>query len=346
MSPTTNPFFSTTTGYEGEVNLLDDLVIEQIGMYGIDILYLPKRMINYDSFLNESTKDIFEMALPMPTYVKNYSGYNSGMEILTKFGVKNSEEMTLVMSKSQYTAFYAPFMKAYYQNMTENDTIDLNLNEFEGKTEFRPKEGDLIYFPLDDGIFEIKYVLFDEPFFQLGKGYTFELQCEKYEYSGEVFDTDIPELDKQQTLTNYYRIEFDVMSGSGTFLLDENVIIYKIGNDPRFLLDEFELGALNSLLYDVPFVTGKVMKWNKPKKKLVIGNVTDEDPTQIDENTGNLNSNKLDKVLILGQVSKSVYVSTKATEEITPFDDAEQIQTEFDRIKVVDEKDLYEFGFY
>jgi hypothetical protein len=342
--PTTNPFFSTTTGYEGEVNLLDDLVIEQIGMFGIDVVYLPKRMINYDRFLNESTKDIFEMALPMPVYIKNYSGYNSGMEILTKFGVKNSEEMTLVMSKSQYTAHYAPFMKAYYQNMTENDTIDLNLNEMEGKTEFRPKEGDLIYFPLDDGIFEIKYVLFDEPFFQLGKGYTFELQCEKFEYSGEVFDTDIPELDKQQTLTSYYRLEFDVLDGRGTFLHDEGVSIYRINDD--FELKEFELGALNSLFYNVTVVNGKVMKWNKPKKKLVIGNITNEDPTQVNKTTGNVDADKLERVLILGQVSGAVYVSSNAEVEDTAFDDELQIQKEFDRIKVVDEKDLYEFGFY
>ena len=75
----TNPFFSTTTGYSGEVNLLDDLVREQIKMYGVDIMYMPRTLVNLDTLLHESSKSAFELAMPMPMYIKSFDGYDNGM---------------------------------------------------------------------------------------------------------------------------------------------------------------------------------------------------------------------------------------------------------------------------
>ena len=91
--PYTNPFFSSTTGYTGEVALFDDLVREQIKMYGIDLLYMPRKMLNLDRLLHEATKNVFELAMPMPVYIKTYDGYDNGLEMLSKFGVRSSDEL-------------------------------------------------------------------------------------------------------------------------------------------------------------------------------------------------------------------------------------------------------------
>ena len=100
--PYTNSFFSNTTGYTAEVSLIDDLVREQIKMFGVDVLYMPRRMLNHDKLLHESTKNAFELALPMPAYIKTFDGYDSGLEALTKFGVRSSDELTLQISKSEF----------------------------------------------------------------------------------------------------------------------------------------------------------------------------------------------------------------------------------------------------
>ena len=182
--PTTNPFFSSTTGYSGEQQLLDDLTREQIKMFGIDVAYLPRVMVNYDKLLHESTVSAFETCLNIPMYVKTFDGYDNSMEMLTKFGIRSSDQVTLQMSRSEFETYYSPFLKEYYE-------ANGGLDPLEGTIAGRPKEGDLIHFPMDDSIFEIKYVAVDTPFFQLGQGYIYEIQCERFEYSGEDFNTGI-----------------------------------------------------------------------------------------------------------------------------------------------------------
>ena len=81
--PTTNSFFSSTTGYTGEQSLVDSLVIEQIGMFGVDLLYMPRENINLDRLLHESTKDVFSIALSIPMYIKSFDGYDNSIEILS-----------------------------------------------------------------------------------------------------------------------------------------------------------------------------------------------------------------------------------------------------------------------
>ena len=232
--PHTNPFFSNTTGYSGETLLLDDLCREQIKMFGVDILYMPRRMLNLDKLLHESSKSAFEFAMPIPMYIKSFSGFQNGMELLTKFGIRDSSELTLTMSRSEWNAYYAPFVKSYYNAIDEKPPTDV-LDHLEGKTAQRPKEGDLIYFPFDDGLFEIKYVNFEEPFFQLGKGYTFDLQVERFEYSGEHFKTDYIKPDDVQVLTDYYQLEFKMFmdaDNQGTFKFNEKVFIYDLTEYP------------------------------------------------------------------------------------------------------------------
>jgi hypothetical protein len=349
--PYTNTFFSNTTGYETEVNLLDDLVIEQINISGVDLIYLPRKLVNYDDFLNDATKSAFEIGLPMPMYIKNFSGYNQGMEVLTKFGVSNTEELTLIMSKSLFTTHYAPFLNAYYQAHSNLDPTE-SLDSKRGETAFRPKEGDLIFFPFDRSFFEIKYVTPDDPFFQFGRGYVYELQTEKFVFSGQTFDTSIEEIDGMRINASYYKLEFNTLStGTGTFLINEEVKIYKYNqiqhpiNPPESEIKPFDLGNTESLLENVPFITGTVISWDKPKNDLIIGNLSDEDPTFLNPVNQDTSANKLDVTIIVGQQSQAVYYTESANEQDTPFDDKDQIQPEFDRMKIMDEDDEFAFGF-
>lgn len=239
--PATNPYFNSVyPGQASEQGLFDDLCREQIKIYGVDILYMPRRHLNLDLLLHESSKVAFEFAMPIPMYVKTIDGFDNGMEMLTKFGVRSSDEVTLVMSRSEFTTYYAPYLKSYY-NAINGDPPGTPLDNLIGETDARPKEGDVIFFPFDNTIFEIKYVSFDMPFFQLGRGYTFELQCEKFEYSGATFSTGYEKVDNTQVIEDYYRLEFqlDDVNSTGTFDKYEPVIIYDItGTNPSNLYTE------------------------------------------------------------------------------------------------------------
>ena len=345
--PYTSPYFSTTTGYSGEQSLVDDLVREQIKIYGMDVVYMPRKNVNLDKLLHESSKSAFEFGMPIPMYLKTFSGYQNGMELLSKFGVRSSDEITMVMSRSEFITYYAPLIKSYANASSVRELTD-ELNRLEGETAARPKEGDLIYFPFDDGIFEIKYVMFDQPFFQLGQGYVFEIQCEKFEYSGETFSTGIEDIDDSMKEPDYYRTEFTLSEGNNiSFKNYETVKIYDVSR-PVAGGDELDFRLYNDpgFLHDVPFVTGKVMEWNKPEKKLLLADVSDLDPDQMDRTTGDVTINKFDSVMIIGDSSGASWYSNKADEHDMAFNDSKTLQQEFHDIKILDLGDENPFGFF
>ncbi len=347
MSPHTNSFFSSTTGFSGEQELINDLVIEQIAIYGMDILYMPRKNINLDKILHESSKSAFDAALPIPMYVKSFDGYDQGMELLTKFGVRSSDSITMQMSRSQFTASYSPFIEELYK--AQNGGAELN--SLEGQTDARPKEGDLIYFPFDDSIFEIKYVEFEQPFFMLGKGYIFEIQCERFEYSGETFDTGYDDIDDTREEVDYFKIEFTLETGgTGTFTTREAVTIYDVSDvetpttDVPDPIDQFRLYNDAGYLEGVNTVTGTVLNWDLPNLKLKVGDITNMDPEQEDVNY-DVTVNKFANVLIVGQDSGASWLTTAAEDADVAFTDNKELQSEFDQIKVVDPFDNNPFGF-
>ena len=297
MAPHTSPYFNSVwPGQSTEQSLIDDLVREQIKIYGVDILYMPRRHLNLDKLLHESTKNAFEFAMPIPMYLKTVDGFDNGMEVLTKFGVRSSDEVTLVMSRSEFTAYYKPFLESYYNTIAGRPETE-NLNSLEGETADRPKEGDLIFFPFDNTVFEVKYVSFDQPFFQLGRGYVFEIQCEKFEYSGERFETSYELVDRPQTETEYYRLEFDLLDSTIEIPIEKNDIINApqessiILNDLTFekyervrlynLSDAFTYLTTEGLQFivnevDLNLMTGSTPTLEELVKSIVDGNQLDE----------------------------------------------------------------------
>jgi len=181
-----NPFF--LQGSEREQKLLQDLVNEQIGIYGVEVYYLPRRVIGRKTIIEEIVASEFDEAFPLEAYIKNYEGYSGAGDIMTKFGVSLRDELTLVISKEKYEEFIAPFVNIGTLGSVEYP--DDRYGYFE-----RPKEGDLIFFPFGKRLFEIKFVEHEMPFYQLGNTYVYELRCELFEYEDEVIDTSIDDID-------------------------------------------------------------------------------------------------------------------------------------------------------
>lgn len=191
-----NPFF--LQGSKGEQNLVQDLINEQIKMYGIDVHYIPRRFVTKKTVIEEVIQSEFNNAFPIEAYVSSYDGYGGQGTLLSKFGIQDVDELILVISKERFETYIAPLIK--------------NLSNIELPT--RPKEGDLIYFPLGDRIFEIKYVEHESPFYQLQKNYVYELKCELFRYEDEDFDTDIDQIDDNIVDQGYTKTFTMVGSGS------------------------------------------------------------------------------------------------------------------------------------
>jgi len=176
-----NPFF--LQGSSGEQRLVQDLINEQLKIYGIDVIYIPRKFVKKQTILKEISSSKFNDNFAIEAYVNNYDGYTGQGDILTKFGMSLKDELSLVISKERFEDFISPFLDAL-----DNDEIVLAS---------RPREGDLVYFPLGQRLFEVKFVEHEVNFYQLGKLYVYELKCELFEYEDEVIDTTIDEIDTQ-----------------------------------------------------------------------------------------------------------------------------------------------------
>ena len=172
-----NPFFQQ--GSSSEQNLIQDLINEQLRMYGVEVYYMPREYVNENTIIKEVIESQFGNASPIEAYLENYEGYADNTTLLTKFGIQSTQEINLVISQDRFEFYLEPLIK----------------NTSNTKLSTRPKEGDLIYFPLGDRLFEIKFVEHEKPFYQLQKNYTYTLKCELFRYSDEVIDTGIDEID-------------------------------------------------------------------------------------------------------------------------------------------------------
>ena len=185
---TLNPFF--LQGSSNEQFLVQDLINEQLKIYGVEVYYLPRKIFKTDNIIREIQSSKFDDSFIIEGYINNYDGYAPDSDIMTKFGLRLKNEISLTISKERYEEFIAPFLEAISSGIEDELILDYKL-----ELTARPKEGDLIYFPLGERLFEIKRVESEKPFYQLGKNYTYELSCELYEYENEFIDTDVEEVD-------------------------------------------------------------------------------------------------------------------------------------------------------
>jgi len=172
-----NPFFQQ--GSLTEQGLIQDLINEQLRMYGVEVHYLPRKYLTEKTIIKEVIQSSFVDAYPIEAYVENFDGYADNTTILSKFGIQQTQELTLTISRERFKNYISPLIK----------------NKSNIKLSTRPREGDLIYFPLGDRLFEIKFVEHEKPFYQLQKNYVYTLKCELFRYEDEVIDTHVTEID-------------------------------------------------------------------------------------------------------------------------------------------------------
>ena len=165
-----NPFF--LQGSQSEQRLVQDLINEQLRIYGVEVKYLPRRIIKKDNIFTEVQSSRFGDNFSIEAYVNTFDGYGGAGDIMTKFGMSLKDELIVTISKERFEDFISPFL------------VDLPAGEVEVTS--RPNEGDLIFFPLGSRLFEIKFVEHEKPFYQLGKNYVYELRCELFELEDEV----------------------------------------------------------------------------------------------------------------------------------------------------------------
>lgn len=174
----TNPYFNNNK-YSPTQHLMEDLMIESIKSKGLDVYYIPRRFRKLDQVFGEDVLSHFDVSFPIEMYLETFNGFEGEREIVSKFGIEVRDNMSLVVAK-----------KRFQQEAAKVPTMADRPIELEA-----PMMGDLIYFPLSKGLFEIKYVDNKQVFFQGGKLYTYRLDCELFKYSMEEIDTGVSDID-------------------------------------------------------------------------------------------------------------------------------------------------------
>ena len=195
----TNQYFKQKV--RSEQQLFEDLVIESLQMFGQDVYYLPREIVNKDKIFLDDVPSRFSDAYKVEMYIENTEGFEGEGDLFTKFGVELRDQATFIVSRKRWVQLVGKRLEV---------------------ANFRPREGDLIYLPMSESMFEIRRVETETPFYQLKDLPTFRLQCELFEYSGEDFDTGIDTIQDVETEGSFkYNLSLD--SGGGRFIQGETV---------------------------------------------------------------------------------------------------------------------------
>ena len=163
----TNLYFSQKV--KSEQNLYEDIVIESLKMYGQDVYYLPRDLVNEDTILGDDPVSSFNSAYKVEMYIENTEGFDGEGDLFTRFGVEIRDEATFIVSRRRWEQTVKKF--------------DIEL------TAVRPREGDVIFLPLSKSFFQISHVEHEQPFYQLSNLPVYKLRCQLFEYTGEDMDT-------------------------------------------------------------------------------------------------------------------------------------------------------------
>jgi len=232
----TNVFFNQAV--ESEQNLVEDLVVESLRMYGHNCYYLPRTIVNEDTILGDAANSSFDDAYEVEMYLDGVEGFEGEGDLYSKFGVEVRDSATFTISRRTWERFVS---------------LDVNL-----ATGLRPNEGDLIYFPLSKSLFEIKFVEHENPFYQLGKLFVFKMTCDLFEYSGEDFDTSIEALDTSVELAQAAAIELTLV-------------------DTPTIRDFIQGEAISQLVYPGIVISGVVSSWSEDTNKLTVSSIKTTD---------------------------------------------------------------------
>lgn len=217
-------------GSSGEQNLLNDLVTESIDIYGQTVYYIPRTLVKEDTLFNEDTMSSFNGSHAIRAYCNTVDGWEGQGDLLSKFGIRIEDKTTFVISRRRFT-----------EAVDDDATLIV---------EGRPNEGDLIWAPFSSDLYQITFVEHEKPFYQLGKGYVWEMKCELFQYSHEDLNTGLTDVDEIED-EDGYTIDLTFSPGG-------------IGN---FIVGEVVTGGSSD-------ATGEVVSWNQTYRKLRINKLT------------------------------------------------------------------------
>lgn len=179
-----------------EQQTLEDLIVESIQIYGLDMVYLPRIQVTYDDLYGASEISVFRDALQIEMYVSSFEGFEGEGTFAAKFGIEIRDQVTFTIARRAFERHIGPAMNF-----------------------IRPREGDLIYYPLNNKVFKITYVQDKAVHYPLGFLPTFQVHCDLYEYSNEHFDTGIPEIDAIQVRFSTNIFDHAILTDEGAPLI-------------------------------------------------------------------------------------------------------------------------------
>ena len=180
-----NSYFASgvTQGTSSEQDIIEDLINECLSIYSVEVQYIPRTLISKDEILGEDRLSKFQNAFPIAAYFENIDTFDGGGYMIQKFGLSIEQSATITISKRNWKEIVGKSGTSILSN--------------------RPSEGDLIYFPLSKGLFEIKFVDHLSVFYQLGKLYVYKLQIELFQYASEKMVTGEEDIDVFETLKSF-----------------------------------------------------------------------------------------------------------------------------------------------
>ena len=197
-----NVYFSQAV--RSEQNLYEDLIVESLKIYGQDVYYIPRTLVNRDSILNEDPSSKFDDAYLMEAYIENVDGFEGSGDLYSKFGLEIRDEATFIISRKSW-----------------NYAVGLHENKA------KPSEGDLLFLPMTNSFFEISYVEDDSPFFQLSNLPVYKLTCSLFEYSDEDFETGVGEID-DKTGAQAYQLGMDITVTGGNHFEHSEIVTQEL----------------------------------------------------------------------------------------------------------------------
>lgn len=207
-------FFFNNFAASGEQQLIESLVVESIKIYGHDSYYLPRTMVNTDHILGEDSYSQFNSFHLTDLYIKNVEGFQGQGDFLSKFNLEIRDQVTLTMARK---------------------TFGEDVGAFSGRD--RPLEGDIIFLPLNNKFFEIKFVEHEAIFYQLGSLQTYDLVCELFEFSNEQFNTGLDFIDANYDSRSTDLSDYNILFEDGLFMLTEDGF--------EMILDDFYLDRID-----------------------------------------------------------------------------------------------------
>ena len=196
----TNQYFNHHGTNTPENRLIENLMIESIQTYGIDVYYLPRTLNNEDTLLGEDASSSYDSAHTIEMYIKTVDGFEGSGDFIAKWGLQIKDQITFTVAKRRWQ--------------------ELGLAT-DGRAKI-PHEGDLIYFPITKALFQILFIEDESIFYQTGQLQSYDMLCEMFTYSDQKFDTGIDELDAIER-SHSYSIDFTMNTGSGNYTVGETV---------------------------------------------------------------------------------------------------------------------------